>query len=205
MRVFIDTNVLLRSADPADPRHDAAVKVIEELIGSGQALVITPQIAAEFWNVATRPVANNGLAMSTEEAREEIVRLEGFFSMLDESVEVYAEWKKLVLSLAVKGVQVHDARIVAAMNVYGVTRLVTFNPSDFKRYSGIQVVTPAQWERRSPKDDRRWGLAVRAFRDCRPGPAERADEDDPFTGCLSPRRPARMNNALGPDFQEGLT
>jgi predicted nucleic acid-binding protein len=31
------------------------------------------------------------------------------------------------------GVQVHDARIVAVMNVHGVTHLLTLNGGDFSR------------------------------------------------------------------------
>lgn len=142
MSVFIDSNVLLRAADPGDPRHDSAVNSVTALIGDGETLVITPQIASEFWNVATRPVANNGLGLSADEALVEIGRLEGFLSLLDESVDVYAEWKRLVVVHGVKGVQAHDARIVAAMNVYGVGRLLTFNGQDFKRYPGITVLTP---------------------------------------------------------------
>lgn len=50
----------------------------------------------------------------------------------------------MVAAHAVSGVRVHDARIVAAMNVHGVGRLVTFNDQDFRRYRGITVMTPAE-------------------------------------------------------------
>lgn len=36
----------------------------------------------------------------------------------------------------------HDTRIVAAMNVHKVFKLLTFNLDDFKRFSGITVVDP---------------------------------------------------------------
>ena len=35
----------------------------------------------------------------------------------------------------VRGVKVHDAKLVASMNVYGVTHLLTTNGEDFARYS----------------------------------------------------------------------
>lgn len=143
MSVFVDTNVLLRAADPGDPKHEAATRTISELLEAGETLCITPQIAAEFWNVATRPVANNGLGMSLEEARDEISRLESFFSVLPESAEVYSEWKRLVAEHKVQGVKVHDARIVAAMNVHGIARIVTFNADDFRRYASITVTLPS--------------------------------------------------------------
>jgi predicted nucleic acid-binding protein len=125
MSVFIDTNVLVRSIEPSSPMHEAAVRAIASVIESGEAAVLTPQVMAEFRNVATRPLEKNGLGLSPEEARDEIVRIEDFFSLLGETEEVYSEWKRLVMSYKVIGVQVHDARLVAAMRVNGVGRLLT--------------------------------------------------------------------------------
>jgi hypothetical protein len=39
-------------------------------------------------------------------------------------------------------VQVHDTRLVAAMRVYRVTHLLTFNVADFGRFPGITTVHP---------------------------------------------------------------
>lgn len=142
MSVFVDTNVLLRAADPGDPKHEAAIRAISELLEAGETLCITLQIVAEFWNVATRPATNNGLGMSIEEVRDEISRLEGFFLVLPESAEVYSEWKRLVAEHRIQGVKVHDARIVAAMNVHGITRILTFNADDFRRYGSIMITLP---------------------------------------------------------------
>lgn len=142
MSVFVDTNVLLRIADPGDPKHDSSSRFISALIEQGESLCITPQIGAEFWNVATRPAARNGLGMTPEEARDEMTKLEGYFTLLAETLDVYAEWKRLVAVHKVSGVKAHDARIAAAMNVYAIRRLVTFNADDFKRY-GVEVLTPS--------------------------------------------------------------
>jgi predicted nucleic acid-binding protein len=38
--------------------------------------------------------------------------------------------------------RVYDARLVAAMSVYGIDRIVTFNVADFTRY-GVAVLHPA--------------------------------------------------------------
>lgn len=140
--IFVDTNVWLRSVQPTHPLHQTAVDAIAALIDASELLVITTQIAAEFWNVATRPVSANGFGFTTEEARQQVTRLESFFSVLAESPEVYAEWKRLVVANSVQGVKVHDARIVAAMNVYGISRILTFNSADFARYAGLEVIEP---------------------------------------------------------------
>jgi len=42
----------------------------------------------------------------------------------------------------VSGIQVHDARIVAAMLVHQVQAILTFDLDDFKRYPGIVVIHP---------------------------------------------------------------
>ena len=44
----------------------------------------------------------------------------------------------------VKGKEVHDARIVAAMLAHRVTHLLTFNTADFKRYTEIAAINPRE-------------------------------------------------------------
>jgi predicted nucleic acid-binding protein len=122
--------------------HDTAVRAVAALIDAGETIMLTPQIMAEFWNVATRPLENNGFGFPHDKAREELTRIESFFSLLNESAEVYSEWKRPVVSYGVTGVKAHDARIVAAMTVYGIRRIVTFNTDDFIRYKEIEVITP---------------------------------------------------------------
>ncbi len=57
---------------------------------------------------------------------------------------MYGLWKGLVIQHAVKGVQVHDARLVAWMQAYGVSRLLTLNAADFARYPTITALAPQQ-------------------------------------------------------------
>jgi predicted nucleic acid-binding protein len=142
MPILIDTNVLLRSVQPSNPMHAAAVRALEVLMKREEALVITLQNVAEFWNAATRPVVHNGLGFTIEEAREELTRLEGFFRILTEDAASYAAWKTLLIANRVSGVQVHDARLVAVMKTYGIAQIVTFNVSDFTRFTEIEAVHP---------------------------------------------------------------
>lgn len=57
---------------------------------------------------------------------------------------MYPEWRRLVVAHGVRGVQVHDARLAAAMRVHGVGRILTLNGADFARYAdeGVAVVHP---------------------------------------------------------------
>jgi predicted nucleic acid-binding protein len=42
----------------------------------------------------------------------------------------------------VLGTKVHDTRLVAAMNVHGVKRILTFNTGDFARFA-VETINPA--------------------------------------------------------------
>ena len=68
--------------------------------------------------------------------------LERHFPVLPDSPVVYERWKELVLAHKVIGVNVHDARLVAAMIVHGVTHILTANVKDFVRYSAVTAVAP---------------------------------------------------------------
>jgi predicted nucleic acid-binding protein len=102
--------------------------------------------------VATRPVANNGLGLAVERTQRLVERAESFFTLLLDTQLIYREWLRLVGTHAVSGVNAHDARLVAAMKIHGVSHLLTFNTDDFKRYHGseIAVTTPAEVFSSSP-------------------------------------------------------
>jgi len=61
---LIDTSVLARLANAADVRYAIADRAVMELHRRGEVLHLTPQVLVEFWNVATRPLAVNGLGLS---------------------------------------------------------------------------------------------------------------------------------------------
>jgi predicted nucleic acid-binding protein len=100
----------------------------------------------EFWTAATRPTAQNGLAFTTPQAVAEVVQFRSLFRLLPDQASIYAEWEKLVRKFDVKGKNAHDARIVAAMNIHGVSELVTFNAADFSRYAEIKLYDPSAME-----------------------------------------------------------
>ena len=91
----------------------------------------------------TRPVNRNGFGLTVTEAEREVRVIESGMSLLSDSEAVYREWRRIVVQHAVSGVQVHDARLVAAMRVHGVSHILTLNVTDFSRYSGITVAHPS--------------------------------------------------------------
>jgi predicted nucleic acid-binding protein len=134
-------------ANATDAQHAVAARAVLELHRRGEELNVTPQVLVEFRNVATRPVAVNGLGLSIVDAEAQAATFEARFPLLAETPDVYPAWRSLVAALGVIGKQVHDARLVAVCHVHGVTHLLTFNVAHFVRMSafgpGVVVVDPA--------------------------------------------------------------
>ena len=143
MSVLLDTNVLLRLAQPHHRQYRAATGGVARARLAGEALSVTPQHIADFWAVATRPVgAANGLGLTAAAAAAEIATIEQMFELAADDPEIYPIWKGLVVTHRVLGAQVYDARLVAAMLAHGIDRILTFNVADFSRY-GVTVLHPA--------------------------------------------------------------
>ena len=143
MTVQLDTNVLTRLAQPTHPLHATAASAVRNLQSAGHSLCIVPQNFYEFWVVATRPLGDNGLALTVPEAVTELDRLKRTFVLNSDTPTILPEWEKLISAFDCKGKTAHDARIVAAMKVHGVKDLLTFNVKDFARYSDLNVIDPA--------------------------------------------------------------
>ena len=65
MSYLIDTSILGRLANVSDVQHAVATRAVLDLHRRGEVLNVTPQVMIEFRNVVTRPVAVNGLGLST--------------------------------------------------------------------------------------------------------------------------------------------
>jgi predicted nucleic acid-binding protein len=147
MSYLIDTTILVRLANAADAQHAVAARAMLELHRRNEVLNVTPQVLIEFRNVATRPVAVNGLGLSIVTAEAKVTTFEAGFPLLAETADIYPAWKALVTAVGVIGKQVHDARLVAVCHIHGVTHLLTFNFAHFARMGGfgpgVVVVDPA--------------------------------------------------------------
>ena len=145
MTYLVDTNVLLRFAHRADPAHLLVRAANRRLRQSGHHFATLFQNRSEFWNVSTRPVVRNGYGLDITAAEAALGIIEREFPLLPEHPQTYATWLRLVVAYGVSGVQVHDARLAAAMLAHGVTHVLTFNVADFGRYApeGLAAIDPA--------------------------------------------------------------
>ena len=125
--MLIDTSTLLRTLQPRHAQHEAATRALEVLPERGRELHIVPQNLIELWVVATRPVEQNGLGLSSAAAATELRRLKRMLPLLPETPALFQAWE----------------RLVAAMQVHGLTAILTFDKSGFSRYPGIEVLHPA--------------------------------------------------------------
>jgi predicted nucleic acid-binding protein len=138
----MDSNVLLRMAEVSHPLSAVTVSATHKLRLIGNELVVVPQCIYEFWNVATRTAKANGLGLSPNDAKGEIESILAIFRLLRDERGIYEEWFDLVNKHQISGVNSFDTRLAAAMSRHSITHLLTFNPSDFRRYSHINLIDP---------------------------------------------------------------
>lgn len=145
MAYLIDTGVLLRFVDDGDALHPLVQQAVETLVSRKEELFTATQNIGEFWNVATRPTANNGWGLPPDEAYRLIENgIEPICGIVPDVASTFPELKRLLKKHSVVGKQVHDARLVALMLTRQIQTILSLNARDFKRYEpeGVSIVTP---------------------------------------------------------------
>jgi len=145
---LVDSNLLLRLAEPGHPSHTVALRSLSNLRGQNSVIYACPQNCTEFWAVATRPIAANGLGFLTAKAEAELANIETLFPLLLDDPAIYPEWRRLVTLAGVSGKPTHDARLMAVAVVYGIDNLLTFNGKDFAKFASlapaVKILDPHQ-------------------------------------------------------------
>jgi len=143
MTYLLDTEVLLRLFDPSDPSFPAIRDVIKRLQKQPHRPVITAQNLSEFWNVTTRPSsARGGYGVPLHLAARRSAFLQSVCDLRFPNSHSLREWNELIVRYQVRGVQVHDAQLVAIMLSNKISTIVTLNMADFARYQEIVAITP---------------------------------------------------------------
>ena len=139
---LFDTNIFLRLAEKNSSERPVILNAISKIRANNKTICFTPQILAEFWNVCTRPATSRGgFGLSIEQTERKVNLIQKHFEILPDTFQTFTEWRKIISDYKVMGVQVHDAKLAASMNVHKVEYLVTFNEKDFKRF-GIKIIYP---------------------------------------------------------------
>lgn len=134
--LFIDTNILLYANVAESPFHKQALAAIQHAYQAGRPLWISRQVLREFVSARTRP--QTFVKPSTPEIVIERVRyFEAHFQVADDTSAVTAQLLALISNHKIGGKQVHDANIVATMQVYLIPSLLTHNVQDFERFGEL--------------------------------------------------------------------
>jgi predicted nucleic acid-binding protein len=137
--LFIDTNVLVYARLNTSPYHRQARVRLSQLRKAGVAMSISRQVIREYLTVVTRSQSFS-TPLTSAEAVEDARQLEQLFEIADETAAVTEGLLTILDSITVGGKQIHDANIVATMQVNGISRLLTHNTGDFKRFGDLITV-----------------------------------------------------------------
>ncbi len=137
--LLLDTNVLLEATDEARPQHADARRLVESRPG----LVLAAQVVREYLVVATRPIAANGLGLSTNDALANVREFRRDIRLLPEERPILPAFLALVERTGCAGRRIHDAHLVATAALHGVEAVVSLD--DLAALAdGVPVLTPRQ-------------------------------------------------------------
>ena len=140
---LLDTNILVRMAQPDDPGHKVATEAVTMLGLAGHDLFVNSQNLVESWRVLTGSTASNYLGIAPSEAQIQVEAVLDRFDLLADNPEVFTTWFELLTRRAILGVRAFDARLVAVMMAHGVENLLTFDVKDFSAFDEITWISPA--------------------------------------------------------------
>jgi predicted nucleic acid-binding protein len=141
MRLFVDTNALIRSHVQTARYHLDVQTALKALMVNRHELWINRQVIREYANVLTRS-QSYALPTPPAEVAKQLRFFERYYRIANEIPAVSQELYRLMETVLVGGKQIHDANIVATMLAYQVPKLFTLNTVDFERYAHlIDVIT----------------------------------------------------------------
>jgi predicted nucleic acid-binding protein len=143
-KYLLDTNIFLRASDPQSPSYSLAMNAVNNIIKQGSECLVTSQVLIEFWVVASRPITVNGLGWNSLKIQTEINAILTLFVLLPDNADIFTNWFNLVTAYNIKGKRTHDIRLLAVMQTYNISHLLTFNPTDFINIPNIKILHPQE-------------------------------------------------------------
>ena len=142
---LLDTNILLYSEQEEAPQHGAAKALRDQALLGETSACISPQILSEFFAVATNP-RRVSAPLTQQEAIDQIRK---YYESEDLTViypgsNIVERMLALLDTHAVSGPDIHDLHLVATMLENDVTKIYTYNTTDFDTFPDIEVLTPPE-------------------------------------------------------------
>jgi uncharacterized protein len=140
--IAVDTNILVYAHRKDSQWHDKARDTVSQLAEGKAAWAIPWPCVYEFFGIVTHPKifqipTSFQRAIDQIEAWNESPRL----SLLSETSDAWASLAKLLSQAQICGPAVHDARIAALCQLFGVRELWTAD-RDFNRFSDLATRNP---------------------------------------------------------------
>jgi predicted nucleic acid-binding protein len=145
-RAFVDTNIWVYAIDGTDPAKQARAQAV--LVPSaGSDFVVSTQVMAEFYVVATRKLAtplseDHASAIVEQLARLPVVTTDA--QLVTDAIAGSRAW----------GISLWDALIVRAAEVAGCGRILSEDLSDGALYGSVRVENPFAGPPPPPADAR---------------------------------------------------
>lgn len=138
-RVFVDTNILASALLPESPRYFHARGLLRRLAQSDAEVWISRQVVREFLATMTR-YESQWQNLSRADLIDTGRTLEQHYCVAEELPIVSEQLYLLLGHVVTGGKQVHDANIVATMIAYDIPSLLTYNLTDFQRFSSFVAI-----------------------------------------------------------------
>ncbi|HAN78893.1 MAG TPA: VapC toxin family PIN domain ribonuclease [Bacteroidales bacterium] len=135
-RVFIDTNILIYANYSDSVLKDQARSKIIWYLQNDYELWISRQVIREFLVYITRFNFENEKLSSTELLNSVFNNLDQY-NIAEDSNITTQKLRYLIEKYELSGKKIHDANIVATMQEYNITKLLTHNIKDFERFINI--------------------------------------------------------------------
>jgi predicted nucleic acid-binding protein len=139
--VFVDTNILVYANLALSPFHALATRRIAMLESQSIDLWISRQVLREYLAAMARPGTLTA-SIPPASLERDVRTFAQRFKLAEDGPRVTDRLLQLLLTIAMGGAQIHDANIVATMQAYGISRLLTHNTTDFARFAGSITVLP---------------------------------------------------------------
>ena len=137
--LFVDSNVLVYAQLAESPWHEPARHALQQAAKAQRSLWISRQVIREYAVIMSRP-QTFAAPLAAEILIQRIGYLQQHFRVADDTAAVTEALLKLLKNYAIGGKQVHDANIVATLQVQGIRHLLTHNAKDFARFGDGLVV-----------------------------------------------------------------
>jgi len=140
-RVFVDTNVLVQSVVAAAPLYTAALSKLHALRQDGTELWTSRQVLREYVVALTQAQAFSP-ALPPAKVAGDVAFLQSTLTIAEDNADVTGQLLTLAARFNLGGKLIHDANIVATMQVHGIRKLLTARPADYAVFGALVIPLP---------------------------------------------------------------